>query len=124
MTLDRQIMSDASKISSEYVDLVSLATRQTMAAMEITVQGGVNGSSANVSDVKIFVKDTGTSQCVLLRDSLTYDIHTPTQTHQPSGTTLRGISGVSLPECIILWGDAIPPLGSSRSVTGLIIRCL
>ena len=50
-------MNDARNISSNYVDLVSLATRQTMAAMDITIQDGQ-------ADVKTFVKDIGESPCV------------------------------------------------------------
>ena len=56
VALDQKIMGDAGKISSNYVDLVSLATRQTVAAMDITVQSGQ-------TDVKTFVKDIGGSLC-------------------------------------------------------------
>ena len=40
VALDQKIMGDAGKISSNYVDLVSLATRQTMAAMEAVNASG------------------------------------------------------------------------------------
>ena len=54
--LDARIFSDASAISSNYADLVSLATRQAMAGMELTV--GQDGSAANVM---MFMQDTGSS---------------------------------------------------------------
>ena len=61
--LDAKITADAEKISSRYVDLISLATRQILGSLDITVvsdaQGGVNGS-----DVKIFMKNMGIDQCV------------------------------------------------------------
>ena len=63
IALDQQIANDASKISSEYVDLVSLAARQTMASLDITV-GSNTAGSPNASDVKIFMKDTGSSRYV------------------------------------------------------------
>ena len=60
--LDVKIMEAAGKVSGEYVDLVSLATRQTFGSMDITVLGSNGSSEVNSSDVKIFVKDIGTSQ--------------------------------------------------------------
>ena len=68
VALDSKIMGDAAKISQEYVDLVSLATRLTMAAMEITVKSADDLSNVDASDVKIFVKDVGGpsgSRCVV-----------------------------------------------------------
>ena len=53
-------MGDAAQISSEYVDLVSLGARQTFGALDITVFTGDNGN-VDASDVKIFMKDVGTS---------------------------------------------------------------
>ena len=61
VALDAKIMGDAAKISSQYVDLVSLATRQTLSALEITAFNDSNGK-INSSDVMIFMKDIGTSQ--------------------------------------------------------------
>ncbi|KIK65872.1 hypothetical protein GYMLUDRAFT_218622 [Collybiopsis luxurians FD-317 M1] len=61
IALDNQIISDAQGISSDYADLVSLASRQAMAGMEITVGSDSNGQ-VNKSDVLIFMKDTGDSQ--------------------------------------------------------------
>ncbi|KIK65832.1 hypothetical protein GYMLUDRAFT_158658, partial [Collybiopsis luxurians FD-317 M1] len=61
VALDNQIMSDANNISSNYADLVSLASRQTMAGMDITVGFGSDGQ-LNKSDVLIFMKDIGNSQ--------------------------------------------------------------
>ncbi|KIK51931.1 hypothetical protein GYMLUDRAFT_265647 [Collybiopsis luxurians FD-317 M1] len=61
IALDEKITSDASNISSEYVDLVSLASRQVMAGMEITV-GKDSNQQVNESDILIFMKDIGNSQ--------------------------------------------------------------
>ncbi|KIK65800.1 hypothetical protein GYMLUDRAFT_158570, partial [Collybiopsis luxurians FD-317 M1] len=61
IALDNKIMSDANKVSSNYADLVSLASRQIMAGMEITVGVDLNGQ-VNKSDVLIFMKDIGNSQ--------------------------------------------------------------
>ncbi|KIK65886.1 hypothetical protein GYMLUDRAFT_1027569 [Collybiopsis luxurians FD-317 M1] len=61
INLDSQIVSDANKISSNYADLVSLASRQAMAGMEITAGSDSNGK-VNKSDILIFTKDTGNSQ--------------------------------------------------------------
>ncbi|KAF9071440.1 hypothetical protein BDP27DRAFT_1322140, partial [Rhodocollybia butyracea] len=59
-TLDNKIVSAANGISSNYADLVSLASRQVMAGMEITV--GTSNGQINNSDVLFFMKDTGNSQ--------------------------------------------------------------
>ncbi|KAI0353838.1 DUF1793-domain-containing protein [Trametes cingulata] len=60
LALDQAIMADASKVSAHYVDLVSLAARQTMASLDITVSTGSDGKP-NASDVRIFMKDIGSS---------------------------------------------------------------
>ena len=60
-------MADAAKISPEYVDLVSLATRQILGSLDITVLSD-GQSSVNASDVKIFMKNMGDDQCVPRRD--------------------------------------------------------
>ena len=60
-SLDEKIISDAAKISSNYVDLVSLAARQVMGSMDITVLESDSRGSVDGSDVKIFVKDIGGS---------------------------------------------------------------
>ena len=64
VALDTKIMTDAAKISPEYVDLVSIATRQILGSLDITVLGDVQ-DGVNASDVKIFVKNMGADQCVL-----------------------------------------------------------
>ena len=63
VALDKKIMDAAAAVSSAYTDIVSLATRQTLGALDITVSNGSDGKT-NASDVKIFMKDVGTSQCV------------------------------------------------------------
>ncbi|KAK1222654.1 hypothetical protein PQX77_014492 [Marasmius sp. AFHP31] len=59
--LDQRIMKDASAISNNYRDLVSLGARQAMAGVEITVARGTD-KAWNMSDVKAFMKDMGVSQ--------------------------------------------------------------
>ncbi|KAJ4485238.1 hypothetical protein J3R30DRAFT_3282917 [Lentinula aciculospora] len=63
IALDDQIVSAATAISPNYVDLVSLASRQVMAGMEITVGSGADGE-LNASDIQFFMKDMGNSQRV------------------------------------------------------------
>ena len=57
-------MRDASAISNNYADLVALGARQAMAGVDITVSKGTD-NAWNISDVKVFMKDTGVSQYVL-----------------------------------------------------------
>ena len=57
-------MTAANSISSQYSDIVSLAMRQAMGSMEITVGTNSNGSVVP-SDLKIFMKNIGTDQFVL-----------------------------------------------------------
>ncbi|ESK96787.1 glutaminase [Moniliophthora roreri MCA 2997] len=59
--LDRDIMRDGDAISTKYGNLLALSTRQAMAAVDITVSLLADGKG-NLSDVKAFMKDTGTSQ--------------------------------------------------------------
>ena len=54
-------MGAAMTIYAPYADIVALATRQTLGSLDITVSNGSDGK-ANASDVKIFMKDVGTSQ--------------------------------------------------------------
>ncbi|KAF9255201.1 DUF1793-domain-containing protein [Marasmius fiardii PR-910] len=61
--IDAKIMTDASAVSSHYADLIAIGTRQTMAGIDITVAYGADGKW-NMSDVKAFMKDTGTSQSI------------------------------------------------------------
>ena len=63
VALDQKIMDAAAQVSENYVNLVSLGARQTMASLDITVLGNSDGS-VDASDVKIFMKDVGTSGCV------------------------------------------------------------
>lgn len=59
--LDQKILKDAAAVSQDYADLVSLATRQAMAGIEITLSM-LQDRSFNLSDVKAFMKDVGNSQ--------------------------------------------------------------
>lgn len=56
--LDSQIINDATKISLDYPDLLSLVARQAMSAIEITVSKNADGSY-NSSDIMAFMKDIG-----------------------------------------------------------------
>ncbi|KAJ7790494.1 hypothetical protein B0H13DRAFT_1936225 [Mycena leptocephala] len=60
--LDREILQHAGAVSRNYMDLVSLATRQAMAGVEITVSA--THGEWDVSDVQAFMKDVGNTQCV------------------------------------------------------------
>ncbi|EIW62884.1 DUF1793-domain-containing protein [Trametes versicolor FP-101664 SS1] len=57
---DAAVIANASAVSSEYVDLVSLAARQSLSTLDITVSKDSNGNP-NASDVRIFMKDIGSS---------------------------------------------------------------
>ncbi|KAJ7142232.1 hypothetical protein C8R44DRAFT_974081 [Mycena epipterygia] len=63
LLLDQQILHDAGAVSQNYTDLVSLATRQAMAGVEITLSTTASGSW-NMSDVLAFMKDVGSTQRV------------------------------------------------------------
>jgi hypothetical protein len=63
VALDQTIVRDASAVSQNYADLVSLATRQAMAGIEITLSTTASGEW-NFSDAQAFMKDVGNSQCV------------------------------------------------------------
>ncbi|TFK92712.1 hypothetical protein K466DRAFT_581623 [Polyporus arcularius HHB13444] len=60
VALDERILADAAKISPQYGDLVSLVARQVMGALDITVLGGP-GNDGDVTDVKAFMKDIGST---------------------------------------------------------------
>ena len=64
MALDQKITSAAGQISSQYSDIVSLATRQVMSTLDITVGTTSGGGSLVPGDVKIFMKDIGTDTFV------------------------------------------------------------
>ncbi|KAF9062758.1 hypothetical protein BDP27DRAFT_1481547, partial [Rhodocollybia butyracea] len=67
--LDNRISNAATSISNNYSDLVSLASRQVMSTLEITV--GVDlGGQINNSDILIFMKDEGTSHLTNPLESL------------------------------------------------------
>ncbi|RDX42058.1 hypothetical protein OH76DRAFT_146300 [Lentinus brumalis] len=63
VAFDEKVTADAGKISPQYVDLVSLVSRQVMAAVDITVLGS-SSSSTGATDAKAFMKDIGNSQRV------------------------------------------------------------
>ncbi|KAJ7603260.1 hypothetical protein DFH06DRAFT_1022365 [Mycena polygramma] len=63
LALDQKILQDALAVSQKYADLVSLATRQAIAGVELTLSKQKDGSW-NLSDVQAFMKDVGNSKCV------------------------------------------------------------
>lgn len=58
-------MDAAAKISSQYSDIVSLATRQAMSTLDFTVGTDSNGNLVP-DDIKVFMKNLGTDRFVLL----------------------------------------------------------
>lgn len=62
--LDSAVTQNATLISSQYADLVSLSARQAFGGIEISVSNGTDGEW-NMSDVKIFLRDVGTSRSVM-----------------------------------------------------------
>ncbi|KZT27177.1 DUF1793-domain-containing protein [Neolentinus lepideus HHB14362 ss-1] len=57
---DAQVQSDASKVSSNYADIVALSIRQALATVELTISRSSNGSW-NTSDVMTFMKEISSS---------------------------------------------------------------
>lgn len=57
---DASLAKNASDVSSHYADLISLTARQAMAGIELTVGG--SEPNWNISDVKMFMKDIGSSK--------------------------------------------------------------
>ncbi|KZT10665.1 uncharacterized protein LAESUDRAFT_755360 [Laetiporus sulphureus 93-53] len=62
-SLDNELMQNASSISSQYSDLISLAARQAFGGIDITVSNETDGNW-NTSDVMIFMKNMGTDSRV------------------------------------------------------------
>ncbi|KAI0325215.1 DUF1793-domain-containing protein [Cubamyces sp. BRFM 1775] len=60
IAFDEALMETASQISPHYADLLSLATRQALGSLDITVSTDADGRP-NASDVRIFMKDVGSS---------------------------------------------------------------
>ncbi|KAF8641549.1 hypothetical protein AX16_009926 [Volvariella volvacea WC 439] len=67
--LDTKILSEASAVSTQYANLVSMTARQAFAASEITISRDASGQF-NRSDVKAFMKDLGVSSRVNHVDTL------------------------------------------------------
>ncbi|KAF8900337.1 hypothetical protein CPB85DRAFT_163127 [Mucidula mucida] len=63
VALDNKLMSAAKEISDEYATVMSVAARQAMAGVEITVSKDSDGNW-NQSDIMSFMKDLGVSQRV------------------------------------------------------------
>ena len=65
VALDQKITADAGKVSSQYADIVALATRQAMGTLDITV-GTDSNKNVIPGDVKIFMKNLGIDRFVFL----------------------------------------------------------
>ncbi|KAJ3480136.1 hypothetical protein NLI96_g8556 [Meripilus lineatus] len=63
IAFDNKVLVPASAISTKYADLVSLSVRQTIGSTELTISKSADGGW-NISDVKAFMKDVGTSRRV------------------------------------------------------------
>ncbi|EPQ55448.1 DUF1793-domain-containing protein [Gloeophyllum trabeum ATCC 11539] len=57
---DARLQADASKVSSNYADIVALSVRQAMATVELTISKGSDGSW-NTSDSMMFLKEISSS---------------------------------------------------------------
>ncbi|KAI0684501.1 hypothetical protein BC835DRAFT_1293062 [Cytidiella melzeri] len=57
--LDASIARDAQTYGQDYANLLSLSTRQAMAALEYTVMKDPTTNAYNTSDIKAFMKDMG-----------------------------------------------------------------
>lgn len=55
---DAAVIGNASAVSSQYADLVSLAARQSLSTLDITVSLD-SDRNPNASDMRIFMKDIG-----------------------------------------------------------------
>lgn len=62
--LDVRLQLDASRISSEYADPVSLSLRHIFASIDITLPGTKGFAHMNTSDVRIYLKNTGLAEYV------------------------------------------------------------
>lgn len=60
VALDEKLTGEARKVSDQYADLVSLATRQTLGGLEFTTSRMLDGSY-DPSDLQIFMKDIGSN---------------------------------------------------------------
>ena len=60
VALDEKLMSEAGKVSDQYADLISFATRQTLGGLEFTTSRVTDGSY-DPSDLQIFMKDIGSN---------------------------------------------------------------
>ncbi|CAA7266366.1 unnamed protein product [Cyclocybe aegerita] len=74
VTLDRKVMEDAGKVSSQYADLAALSVRQMFAALDITVPEltltvgasvtttAAGAAATGMAKIRVFMKDTGTTR--------------------------------------------------------------
>ena len=69
IALDQALTGAASQVSSAYVDLVSLAARIAFGSLDITIGHDAQGN-VDPTDVKVFMKDIGSSGCVLGRSAV------------------------------------------------------
>lgn len=62
--LNVRLQLDASRISSDYADLVSPSLRQMFASIDITLAGTKGFAHMNTCDVRIYLKNTGLAEYV------------------------------------------------------------
>jgi len=112
VNLDRKIMSDIAAIASSVTippltamnisDMVALSLRQTIGSVEFTTSRLSNGRFAGLDDLRVFMKDVGSSSYVLcISDSkflLNFYI-SQLQTCQFRGNNVRFFSGFPLSQC-------------------------
>ena len=55
---DSVLLSAGSQISRNYADVISLAARQVLASIDITISRG-SGGAWNLTDVMVFMKNLG-----------------------------------------------------------------
>ena len=58
ITLDNSILHDATQISTDYYNLLSLTTRQAMGCLDVTIKRDGSGNW-DTSDVKAFLRGAG-----------------------------------------------------------------
>ncbi len=114
VNFENRIMSDIASISSNFTippsttinitDMITLSLRQTIGSLEFTTSRLSNGRFAGVDDLRVFMKDVGSSSYVtyisdsksLLNDFLNLPLKP--QTCQFRGNNLRFFPGLPLPQ--------------------------
>lgn len=111
INFENKITSDISSLSTSFslspltsvniTDMIALSLRQTIGSLEFTTSRLSNGQLAGVDDLRVFIKDVGSSLCVQLFLNLNLGLFhiffiDYTQAHQSCGNYLRFFPGLSL----------------------------